>query len=337
MFSRIKVMPSRVILSRLVVWVMCWVALVSALAWLGPRESFAQRSKPPLVCKKPVLAALKPRPQLSYTCDEQLQDWDEKILKLPARVEAIKKLTSELATFSDPAWWAADPVDLSVCDYAQKAGPLTSTQRHDFLGGEYLFWLLGNERMRLVLIPDPCYQTQYGGSNAFLLYRDWVGRGQPVTVRKGTAAGREQVGSGRDRISPAGDPVAVTQLLDGYYSRADNSVGFASAKLGAEDIIEISTGSGGLNPTLTNYYFTLDPHSKRAIPKNLFLGEHGPTNEITSAMLLESPGPEPLKILRDHTLAPTFIIYNDDDKGKLHDSGRTLSRQTLHWTRKLYR
>jgi hypothetical protein len=269
---------------------------------------FAQRSKPPLVCTKPVLAALKPKPDLSYQCDGELNDWDEKILKLPARVEAIKKLTAELSTFADPAWWTADPVDLSVCDYAQKVGPLTSTQRHDFLGGEYLFWLFGNERMRLVLVSDPCYQTQYGGSNAFLLYRSGVR-----------------------------DTVVISQVLDGYFSRADNSVGLATAKLGAEDIIEISTGSGGLNPSLTNYYFTIDPHSKRAIPKKLFVGEHGPTNEVSSAMLLESAGREPLKVLRANTLAPTFIIYTDDEHGKIQDSGRTLSRKTLRWTGKLYR
>jgi hypothetical protein len=260
-----------------------------------------------------MLAALKPIPQLSYQCDSDLNDWDEKILKLPARVAAIKKLTAELSTLSDPAWWAADAVDLSVCDYTQKVGPLTSAQRHDFLGGEYLFWLFGNDRMRLVLVPDPCYQTQYGGSNAFLLYRNG------------------------DRVSRDRDAVVVTQVLDGYFSRADNSVGFATAKLDAENVIEISTGSGGLNPTLTNYYFTIEPRSKRAIPKNFFIGEHGPTNEITSAMLLESGGPEPLKILRANTLAPTFIISTDDEHGRINDGGRTLSRQTLRWTGKLYR
>jgi hypothetical protein len=267
-----------------------------------------------------VLAALKSMPRLDYPCDDQLQDWDEKILKLPARVEAIKNLTAELASFSDPAWWAADPVDLSICDYTQKAGPLTSAQHHDFLGGEYLFWLFGNERMRLVLIPDPCYQTQYGGLNAFLLYRSG-----------------DQLPRSGDRVPGNRDSIVVTQVLNGYFSRADNSVGLAFAKLGAEDIIEISTGTGGLSPSLTNYYFTLDPHSKRAIPKNLFLGVHGPTNEITSAMLLESSGPEPLKLIRGHALAPTFIIYTDTENGKLHDSGRTLSRQTLRWTGKLYK
>ncbi len=307
-------------------------ALISILAWSNSNEIFAQRSKPPLVCKQSALAALKPIPQLSYQCDEQLQDWDEKILKLPARVAAIKKLTAELSTFSDPAWWAADPVDLSVCDFSKQVGLLTPTQRHDFLGGEYLFWLFGNERMRLVLVADPCYQTQYGGSNAFLLYRVAGGRDALAPV-----VGTSNRTGVRDPLATARDRIIVTQVLDGYFSRADNSVGLASAKLGAEDIIEISTGSGGLNPTLTNYYFTIDPNSKRAIPKNLFLGEHGPRNEITSAMLLESAGPEPLKIIRAHTLTPTFIIYSEDEHGKINDSGRTLSRRTLRWTGKLYR
>jgi hypothetical protein len=255
-----------------------------------------------------VLAASKPMPELSYPCDDQLQDWDEKILKLPARVDAIQKLIAELSTFSEPAWWTADAVDLSVCDFAKRVGPLTSEQRHDFLSSEYLFWLFGNDPIRLVLIPDPCYQTQYGGANAFLLYRDH-------------------------------NRVVVTQVLDGYFSRADNSVGLAFAKLGTEDIVEISTGSGGLNPTLTNYYFGIDPRSKRAVPKNLFIGEHGPTNEISSAMLMESSGAasEPLKIVRGHVLARSFIIYTDDEKGKLHDNGRTLLRQVLRWNGKLYR
>jgi hypothetical protein len=255
-----------------------------------------------------VLAALKSMPELSYPCDGQLNDWDEKILKLPARTAAIHSLISELSTFSDPAWWAADAVDLSVCDFAKQTGPLTAAQGHDFLGGEYLFWLFGNDRMRLVLVPDPCYQTQYGGANAFLLYR---------------ARGR----------------VVVTQVLDGYFSRADNSVGLAFAKLGTEEIVEISTGSGGLNPTLTNYYFTIDPRSRRAIPKNLFIGEHGRTNEITSAMLFERTGPvsDPLKIVRGHTLANSFIIYTENDRGRIHDNNRTLSRKILRWNGKVYR
>jgi hypothetical protein len=280
--------------------------LISALSWSSSNNTLAQRSKPPLVCKRAVLAALKRVPEFSYPCDERLQDWDEKILKLPARVEAIKTLMTELSTYSEPAWWTADAVDLSVCDYAKRVGPLTSEQRHDFLTSEYLFWLFGKDPVRLVLVSDPCYQTQYGGSNAFLLYRN-------------------------------GDRVVVSQVLDGYFSRADNSVGLAVAKLGSEDIVEISTGSGGLNPYLTNHYFAIDPQSKRAVPKKLFAGEHGPTNEISSAMLMESGGPEPLKIVRGHTLAPTFTIYVDEEHGRIQDGGRTLSRKLLRWNGKSYR
>src|ERR1044072_5911773 len=100
-----------------------------------PSVSFAQRSNPPLVCKRPVLAALKPKPELTYQCNEQLNDYDENILKLPARVAAIKTLLSELASLNDAAWWSADAVDLSVCDFNGGPGTLTRDQRRDFMNG----------------------------------------------------------------------------------------------------------------------------------------------------------------------------------------------------------
>jgi len=272
-----------------------------------PSNLYAQRSHPPLVCSRPVLAALKPKPELSYQCNEQLNDYDEKILKLPERVAALKTLMSELASFDDAAWWSADAVDLSVCDYSGAVGTLTREQRQSFLNGEYAFWLFGNERIRLVLIPDPCYQTQFGGANAFVLYRD-------------------------------GGRVSVSQVLDGYFSRADNPVTLAFAKLGAEEIIEVATGSGGLTPSLTNYYFVIDPQTKRAVPKNLFRGDHGPTNEISSAMMFNAtPATTPLKIIRGRSLAPSFIIYVDNENGKIDDNGRKLSRQVLRWNGKEYR
>ena len=271
--------------------------------------SFAQRrSKPALVCKRPVLAALKPIPELSYPCDDQLNDYDEKTLKLPARLSAIKTLMSQLSSFSDPTWWSTDIVDLGVCDYTKKPGPLTQDQRHSFLQGEYLFWLFGNDHIRLALIPDPCYQTEYGGSNAFVLYRD---------------ASR----------------VTVTQVLNGYFSRADNSVNMRLAKLNTQQIVEVSTGSGGLTPSLTNYYFVIDPNTHQAVPKNLFIDDKKPTNEISSAMLLSDSraASEPLKVIQGQTLAPTFIIYVDDANGKIDDNGRTLSRKVLRWNGKVYR
>jgi len=266
--------------------------------------AYAQR----LVCKRPVLAALKPIPELSYPCDEQLNDYDEKTLKLPARLTAIKTLMSQLSSFSDPTWWSTDIVDLGVCDYTKKPGPLTPDQRHSFLDGDYLFWLFGNDHIRLVVIPDPCFQTEYGGSNAFVLYRN-------------------------------ANHVTVTQVLDGYFSRADNSVNVRLAKLNTQQIVEISTGSGGLTPSLTNYYFVIDPNTHQAVPKNLFTGDHGPTNEISSAMLLSDSraAVQPLKVIQGQTLARSFIIYFDDANGKIDDNGRTLSRKILRWNGKVYR
>ena len=269
-------------------------------------SSYAQRRQPVLICKQPVFAALKPMPDISYECDSQLNAWDEKILKLPARVTAIKTLMTELSSFSDAAWWAADVVDLSVCDYTNAPGRLTSEQRRSFMNGEYVFWLFGDSRIRLALIPDPCYQSEYGGANAFLLYRN-------------------------------GGRVFVTQALDGYFSRADNSVGLAFAKLNGQEIIEISTGSGGLTPSLTNYYFVIDPRTHQAVPRNLFKGEHGPTNEISSAMLFNDVPATALKVLRGNTLAKSFTIYVDDANGKIDDNGRTLSRKIMRWNGTLYR
>jgi hypothetical protein len=281
--------------------------ILALIALAIPTSSFAQRSNPVLACKRPVLAALKPLPELAYRCNEQLNDYDEKVLKLPERVAAIRTLMSELASFNDAVWWSADPVDLSVCDFTKEPGRLTRAQRRNFVNGEYAFWLFGNDHVRLMLIPDPCYQTEYGGSNAFVLYRE-------------------------------GGRVTVTQVLDGYFSRADNSVTMAFAKLGSEEIIEVATGSGGLTPSLTNYYFVIDPQTKHAVPRNLFGGDHGPTNEISSAMLFDaSPATTPLKIIRSHSLAPSFIIYVDSETGKIDDNGRKLSRRILRWNGKSYR
>src|SRR5215212_251411 len=286
----------------------CGVLLHFIAGFWPSSNTLGQRSKPALVCKKSVYAALKPMPELSYPCDSQLDESDEKVLKLPARVAAIKTLISQLSSFSDPAWWAADTKDWSICDYTKVPRALTRDQQKNFLDGDYLFWLFGDVHIRLVLIRDPCYQTEYGGSTAFLLYR-------------------------------SGGRVFVTQVLDGYFSRADNPVNIAFAKLNAKEIIEISTGTGGLNPSLTNYYFEIDPRSGQAVPKNLFKGDHGLTNEISSAMLFNdrSTASAPLKVIRGHTLARSFSIYVDDANGKTDDNGRTLSRKILRWNGNVYR
>ena len=268
----------------------------------GP--AVAQR-KPVAVCKKAAAAALKPMPDLDYQCGEN--DWDEKQLKSPARVAALTKLTVELATLNSPAWWQTSVDDLNSCDFKGEAGAFTADEQQQFADGDYSFWLFGNNQIRLLLIPDPCYQTEYNGANAFLLYRDK-------------------------------SYVYVTQVLNGYFSRAD-SVSLNFGRLNNELVIEVATGSGGLNPTLTNYYLVVDPDTKHTVPKNIFAGRFGPTNEITSAMLFGESHASlaPLNIIRGGTFAKSFSVYTDSENGKIDDNGRTLSRITKRWDGRLYR
>jgi hypothetical protein len=276
------------------------VLVVLAGPVLAQRKSVA-------VCKRTAAAALKQVPKLEYQCGEQ--EWDEKQLKSPARLASVSRVMMELSDLSSPDWWQSTVDDLNACDFTDgKPGTLNAEERRQFTDGEYRFWLFGDNRIRLVLIPDPCYQTEYGGTNGFLLYRD-----------KGT--------------------VYVTWVLDGYFSRADNPIILNFGKLNNELVIEIATWSGGLNPTLTNYYFVIDRKTKRALPKKLFAGEHGPTNEISSALLFGDPPPgrAPLNIIRRGTFALSFSVYTDSDNGKIDDNGRTLSRTIRRWNGKLYR
>jgi hypothetical protein len=106
------------------------------------------------------------------------------------------------------------------------------------------------------------------------------------------------------------------------------SVDLAFARFKSEEIIEISTGTGGLNPRITNYYFVIGPHTHQVLPKKLFNGADGLTNQISSALLLNG-ATEPLKIMRGNTLAPNFIVYRDN--------GSRISRKVLRWNGNVYR
>jgi len=268
---------------------------------------------PPRVCKRAALAASKPIPQLRYSCRGAKDEWDEKILKLPARVQALRGLLVQLATFNDPAWWSTPADDLNVCDFRKKAGTLTSSENERF-SSNYILKIFGTNHVRLILVSDPCYQTEYAGSVGFLLN---YSNGQTY----------------------------VAKSLDGFFTRADNAVDVDFGKLDNEEIIEVSTGSGGLHPSLTNYYFTIDRKTKRAIPRNLFEGDKGPTNEITSAMLMSDPedvgltaGAEALRTIIDGSMAKSFSIYDEVfEGGKIDDNGRMLNRVVLTWNGKIYK
>jgi len=279
----------------------------------GSIVSFAQKTTKDRVCKASVLAASKPLPVLRYPCgSEGTDDSDEKILKQPQRIRALEKLEQRLGTFTSASWWQADVDDLNICQLRGKAGPLNEEEKERLAHGDYLLSLWGNSSFRLVLTPDPCYQTGYGGSNAFLLYR---GRGR----------------------------VVVSKVLDGYFSRADNSLGLDFANSKPEQIIEISTGTGGLNPEVTNYYFMIDPRNSKAAPEKIFKDDKGLTNRITSAMLMSEPedldlpaDAGQLKVIRQHKLAPSFSIYKADTDGKIDDNGRQLTRKVWRWNGRFY-
>jgi len=284
--------------------------LILILLAVNPLQSKPQAPK--RVCKKSALAAWKPIPKLRYRCGGAQNDYDEKILKLPARVRAVKALERQLETFNSAAWWQTSTDDLNVCDFQRKPGLLTEAEDERF-SSNYATPLFGDNSYRLAILPDPCFQTEYSGSNAFILYRK---------------AGR----------------VFVTEVLDGFFTRADNAINIDFAKLNNEVIIEISTGSGGLHPTLTNYYFTINTRTNRAIAKNIFIGDNGPTNEIHSALLMSDPenfelpaDAVALKVIDSKSLAKSISIYAEDDAGKIDDNGRKLTRTVLKWDGKVYR
>jgi hypothetical protein len=274
--------------------------------------SAAQDSK--RECKKSAMAAWKPIPKLRYSCGAN-KEWDEAMLKRPQRLRAVKLLQTQLESLNSAAWWQISTDDLNVCDFYRKPGRLNAEQQERY-DTSYITQLYGNDRIRMLVLPDPCYQTEYSGSNVFIL------------VHKGAN-------------------VFATEAIDGFFTRADNAVNMNFGKLDQEEIIEVSTGSGGLHPQLTNYYFTLNPKTNRALPKNIFIGEDGkPTNQITSALLMSDPeefglpaGAEALKIIENNRLVDSFSIYEEvfDDTAKIDDNGRKLNRRVLKWNGKIFK
>lgn len=286
--------------------------LILLLLCLPAREAIAQKkTDPPLLCKPTVFAARKELPKLEYDCPDQIAGYDEKILKLPERLEAIDELKQTLATLADAGWWRANVDDLNLCDCRGKPGRFTPEESEKFRQGDYVMRLFGNHQIRMVLIDDPCFQPGYQGSNAFLLYYD---------------AGK----------------VVVSQVLNGYSSRADNSVSLDFANLNGQQIVEIATGTGGLVPYLTNYYFVIDPKTRQAKPFNIFRDHGKPTNEVTSVMLFGEmkdyglpQSASPLYIVRGHRIAASFSLY-DDGSGSIDDNGRMVGRKIYRWNGRFY-
>jgi hypothetical protein len=284
--------------------------LATAILSIFAGEAVAQK-RPIPVCTEAAFAAFRPLPKMEYECPQGLIESDDKILKLPERLAAIRSVMGKLEAFTNPAWWQADIDDLNACEIHGSAGKLTDDETQRWKSGDYSFELLGNHQMRLALLADPCYQTGYNGANTFFLYRK-------------------------------GGKVYVTQVLNGYYSRVDDSIGIDFANLNGQQVIEISTANN-MPPSLLNYYFVVDAKTHKALPKRLFKDGNKLTNQIYSAMLMNEPGDlglpknaSELRVISNNHLAPTFSAYKEDDDGKIDSNGRKLSRIIYRWNGRFY-
>ena len=271
----------------------------------------AQKERPITICTQQTFAAFKPLPKLEYDCAEAVNDSDDAILKMPERLAALRGMVKELEAFTNTAWWQAEVDDLNACRFHGSAGELTDEEKEKWKSGDYGFDLIGNQQMRLALLPDPCYQTGYNGANSFLLYRK-------------------------------GGRVFVTQVLNGYYSRIDNSIGIAFANLNGQQLVEVSTANN-MPLSLRSYFFVIDPKTNKAVPKKIFRNDGKLTNEIYSAMLMNEPADvglpknaEALKIFSGNRMAPSFSAYEEDEGGKIDDNGRKLRRVVYRWNGRFY-
>ncbi|HEX8749290.1 MAG TPA: hypothetical protein VF717_19095 [Pyrinomonadaceae bacterium] len=284
--------------------------ILAALLYAG---ASAQKGNEPPACRQEVFARLQPLPKLSYRCrPDAVNDYDEAILKRPERLRAIREYMVRLASFAGRSnWWGASVEEMNVCYLRGSAGRLDEEEAVKFRRGDYPVNLFGNDSIRLVVASDPCYQTGYGGSNAFLLYRRT-------------------------------DRTIVTQALDGHFSRADNSIGLDFALLNRRQLIEISTTTGGLNPYITNHYFVIDNTAGRAVPAKIFKSGKGLTNRITSVLILDDGTfPEEfaeMRIIKGSRLAERFYTYEDaGGEGSIKDSsGRSLRRRVYTWNGQYY-
>jgi hypothetical protein len=276
-----------------------------------PGAVYAQKEKTVPACTERAFAALRAMPKLKYECPEEGQEWDEKILKMPARLTAIRRVMKALESFTNPAWWQAEAEELNACSVHHKVGALTDEEKHLWRQGGYSYDVLGNHEMRIAQISDPCYQVGYSGSNVYLLYRK----------------------DGK---------VFVSQLINGYYSRVDNSVGVEFAKLNGQQIIEIATANS-MPPTYVSYYYAIDAATRRALPKKIFRVDGKLTNEIYSEMLMASPEDvglpktaSELNIIRNGHMAPSFSAYEQDDKGKIEANDQKFRRIVYRWNGRFY-
>lgn len=291
-------------MSKFILQITAAFLLISALT--------AQTDSQSVACRQNAFTALRPIPELKYKCRRDSDDYGSEILKYPERTGAINRYIKSLEKFTYNDWWKISVDDLNVCDFRKKTGILGDDEKKQY-EESYFPLLRGNNQFRMISVADPCYQTGFNGASVFLLYRK-------------------------------NKNVYATEIIDGYFSRADYGPEIDFAVHNKERIIEVSTTSGGLNPTITNYYFTIDKKTNKAIPKNLFAGDNKKlTNQITSMMLLGESGEyglppnlEPLVVFKKGRLAKSFDIFTDTAETFGEDNHQKFTRLTLRWNGKFY-
>jgi hypothetical protein len=212
--------------------------LAICVLFLATQATVRGQQKKRVYCKSETFTALKPLPELTYQCPADItDDYDDRILKISERMKALTRLMHELESFTDARWWNSSVADLNACYLRGGQGELSEVETEQFTSPAYQARLLGNNRIRLVLVSDPCYQTSYNGSNAFLLYRN-------------------------------GPRVYVTQVLNGHYSRAERSVFLHLFRSKSDQAVEIETMNiSGMRPDSLSYYFIIDKATHKAIPR----------------------------------------------------------------------
>src|SRR5262245_39907170 len=88
--------------------------LVICLLVASANLVLAQRNRP-TVCSQAAFAAYKALPGLEYECPDG-SDTAEALMKLPARLAAIRTVEKVLQTFDSAAWWNADAGELNNCE-----------------------------------------------------------------------------------------------------------------------------------------------------------------------------------------------------------------------------
>ena len=238
-------------------------------------------------CTDAASKAPKPIPEFNYECSEGS---NEDNLKTVERHDALKAYLKEIEkTFADPAWWATPVDDLNACSTIKEVRAMTDDERNGFLRGDNSIGIYGDQSTRLITVTDPCIKYSYITLNAYVLQH-------------------------------VGNRVYATQVLDAFFSRADNSVAMEMADNHGERLlfIESRTVDGMMPPMPYTTYsvFSIDPRTHRAVPKKIFKKGHKLINRFrVDDYMPEEEDVKPMRnyrspeIIHNDKLSPRFYIY----------------------------